>query len=618
MPVQVTHPEGAYTHITRDVFGKPTILRRSNNSSHTGGTVAPNRTYTYNQTGESVKRGSDAAWAIGYGYNANGVLSSLVYPSSLTVNYAPNALGQPTQAGSYATGVSYFPNGAIKQFTYGNGVVHTLSQNARGLPARSTDCTLAGTCASANRRLDLQYAYDEHGNVSDITDHALGGRQTRGMSYDALDRLIQTTSGSTVFDTASYAYDVLDNLSTVHVSGGSQSRNHTYAYDPATWRLSQVKNTVGGTVVANLTYDVQGNLATKGAQTYQFDLGNRLRSVPGKEASYEYDGHGRRVYAQTVGSGQIVSQYAGSGPLLYQENHKQAKRIDYVYMGSSLVAFRERPLSGTTATVKYQHTDALGSPVAVTNAAKVLIESSEYEPYGQVVNKPLFDGPGYTGHVQDAATGLTYMQQRYYDPQLGVFLSVDPVTAHDAKDWRLFHRYAYAFNNPYGFTDPDGRRASGENEPSPPPEPTTIETITVRGDPSSSLPQPRIPSFFRLTTTETLRRDRSAEQAIEDGVLTRTVTLPAMIVTASPSAISIGSSAAPSVGSGMLVVGRAAVDPRSVRSVCLAAGIGASFCNGRGFEVLDDLLQKGQQRREAREGVVRETRERADKREVSQ
>src|SRR5690606_2879268 len=123
-----------------------------------GGTLVTNA-YTYNkrrlQTGESVKRGTAAAWAVGYGYNANGFLSSLVYPSGLTVNHAPNALGQPTQAGSYATGVSYFPNGAIKQFTYGNGVVHTLAQNARGLPARSTDCTLAGACASANRRLDL-------------------------------------------------------------------------------------------------------------------------------------------------------------------------------------------------------------------------------------------------------------------------------------------------------------------------------------------------------------------------------------------------------------------------------------------------------------------------------
>ncbi|MCD9008216.1 hypothetical protein LDO31_18665, partial [Luteimonas sp. XNQY3] len=415
--------------------------------------------YSYNRrrllTGESVKRGAAAAWSIGYGYNGNGHLASLVYPSGLTVSHAPNALGQPTQAGTYATGVSYFPNGAIKAFTYGNGIVHTLTQNARGLPAKSTDCTLAGTCAAANRRLDLQYGYDGHGNVTAITDHTSSGRQTRGMSYDALDRLIQTTSPS-VFGTASYAYDVLDNLTTVNVSGGSQARNHTYSYDAATQRLSQVRNTIGGAVVANLTYDVQGNLAAKGTQAYQFDLGNRLRSVPGKETGYEYDGYGRRVHAQTVGSSPILSQYGNAGQLLYQQDQKQGKRIDYVYLGSRLVASRERPLATETATLKYQHTDALGTPVAVTNAAKTAIESSEYEPYGQLVNKALPDGPGFTGHVQDAATGLTNMQQRYYDPTIGLFLSVDPVTAFSSPISQ-FHRYRYANSNPYTFTDPDGR-----------------------------------------------------------------------------------------------------------------------------------------------------------------
>jgi RHS repeat-associated protein len=66
---------------------------------------------------------------------------------------------------------------------------------------------------------------------------------------------------------------------------------------------------------------------------------------------------------------------------------------------------------------------------------------------------------GYTGHVMDAQTGQIYQQQRYMDPLLGVFTSVDPVTAYGTGDWRLFTRYAYAFNNPYKFTDPDGRAA---------------------------------------------------------------------------------------------------------------------------------------------------------------
>jgi uncharacterized protein RhaS with RHS repeats len=49
--------------------------------------------------------------------------------------------------------------------------------------------------------------------------------------------------------------------------------------------------------------------------------------------------------------------------------------------------------------------------------------------------------------------------QRYYDPQIGRFLSVDPVTAYGSGDMRHFNRYVYAFNNPYKFTDPDGRSA---------------------------------------------------------------------------------------------------------------------------------------------------------------
>lgn len=119
-------------------------------------------------------------------------------------------------------------------------------------------------------------------------------------------------------------------------------------------------------------------------------------------------------------------------------------------------------------TVIYYHTDALGSPVAITNAAGVVIERTEYEPYGQVLNEPVADGPGYTGHVSDAQTGLSYMQQRYYDPQLGRFLSVDPVTAY-SDPTGSFNRYKYASNNPYRFTDPDGRCDPGQSchEPIP-------------------------------------------------------------------------------------------------------------------------------------------------------
>ncbi len=115
------------------------------------------------------------------------------------------------------------------------------------------------------------------------------------------------------------------------------------------------------------------------------------------------------------------------------------------------------PLAFSAETIEYIHTDALGSPVAVTDASGNVIERTVYEPYGAVVGGQVKDGPGYTGHVSDAATGLSYMQQRYMDPQIGVFLSVDPVVAYQ-QPLLQFHRYRYGNGNPYRFTDPDGRQ----------------------------------------------------------------------------------------------------------------------------------------------------------------
>ncbi|WP_288496534.1 RHS repeat domain-containing protein [Stenotrophomonas muris] len=112
--------------------------------------------------------------------------------------------------------------------------------------------------------------------------------------------------------------------------------------------------------------------------------------------------------------------------------------------------------------VQYVHTDALGSPVAISDANGAIIERTVYEPYGAVVGGAKGDRPGFTGHVSDSATGLTYMQQRYYDPEMGRFQSVDPITAYGSP-LSAFNRYWYASSGPYKFIDPDGRRACGKD-----------------------------------------------------------------------------------------------------------------------------------------------------------
>ena len=215
--------------------------------------------------------------------------------------------------------------------------------------------------------------------------------------------------------------------------------------------------------------------------------------------TYRYDAHGRRVSSAYGGS--IFSMYSNKGQLLWQRDERTNQRLQYVYLGGSQIATRSRPTGSDTETITYHHTDALGSPIATTNPSKAIVQTSEYEPYGKLLNRSNDNRPGYTGHVLDAATDMTYMQQRYYDPQIGVFLSVDPISARN-KSGLSFHRYRYANSNPYVFVDPDGRWSSFWwssyedlfTPPPPPPESdtsvTTMETIAVTAPRPMTTPRP--------------------------------------------------------------------------------------------------------------------------------
>lgn len=431
-------PDGAVTSIT------------TNNSS--GGSQVINR-YTYNKrrllVGESLEQVGRYTWSIGYEFNANGQLSTLTYPGGERVQYAPNALGQPTQVlsqvATYASALSWYPNGSLRQFTYGNGVVHAMTQNARQLPSRVT---------SSGGASELAYSYDANGNVASIVDYAQGAQFNRTLQYDAADRLVAAGSPSFGGDGwHRFAYDALDNMQSWTLAG---VKDHHYYYDPSRNQLNNVNTSAGATVVG-LEYDAQGNLASRNGQAYVFDYGNRLREVTGKE-TYRYDGHGRRVEASHPTQGNILSLYGQDGVLRYQSDFRARKMFINIYLAGSLLATREIPFGSSVSAYRYHHTDALGSPVTVTNEAGQVVERTQYEPYGAPIGKT-FSGIGYTGHVMDGVTGLTYMQQRYYDPGIGRFLSVDPVTA-NSDTGANFNRYWYANNNPYKFTDPDGREAA--------------------------------------------------------------------------------------------------------------------------------------------------------------
>jgi RHS repeat-associated protein len=114
--------------------------------------------------------------------------------------------------------------------------------------------------------------------------------------------------------------------------------------------------------------------------------------------------------------------------------------------------------AGTT--VRYFHTDVVGSVRAVTDAQGTVVAQHDFQPFGgEPAAAPDPSPLRFAGKERDAETGLDYFGGRYYAPSTGRFSTVDPVLPLDTAqlDPQLFNRYVYVRNNPLRFVDPDGR-----------------------------------------------------------------------------------------------------------------------------------------------------------------
>lgn len=113
--------------------------------------------------------------------------------------------------------------------------------------------------------------------------------------------------------------------------------------------------------------------------------------------------------------------------------------------------------ANASETVTYLHTDLLGSPVASTDETGLVVWKEQYEAYGNRIKGEQTSKNSnrwFTGHVQDP-TNLVYAGARYYDPNIGRFMSIDPVKFQEG-NIHSFNAYAYAANNPLKFIDPNG------------------------------------------------------------------------------------------------------------------------------------------------------------------
>ncbi len=373
-------------------------------------------------------------FTVGYGYDANGKLTQITYPSGDIVNISRATDGQVTgvtqtpaggAAQTIASGVTYEPFGPLTGFTYGNGLglARTYDQDYR-----LTGISVAPTAGAAT--LGLGYSWQPDGRLLSVTDPAGTGRAA-SFGYTLSGRV---TSGVGPWGTYAYLYDAAGN----RTQSGTASAPVVATVATASNQITQTSQ--GGVTQRTFTYPKGGELTKDvhaGGITYGYTFNDAKQLITVKQnsvvqGSYAYDFRGARVWRETYGTGaaQIAYVYDESGHLLAEHNAVTgAVTREYVWIDDLPVALIN--ISGATQTTNFIHTGQIDDPLAVTNSARALVWNAYVDPFGIATT---FAAPSTTLDMrlpgqsfQLETNSLHQNHWRDYDPSLGRYIEPDPL-----------------------------------------------------------------------------------------------------------------------------------------------------------------------------------------------
>ncbi|MBT9493301.1 MAG: RHS repeat-associated core domain-containing protein, partial [Paucibacter sp.] len=392
----------------------------------------------------------------------------------------------------------------------GNGITSRATYNA--LTGR-TEAISAGAGAAATNVLNHTYQWDSINNLTGRTDwngDAVAGAVQEAFVYgDPLNRLTgYSVSAQAVPNSrrdVTLQYNALGMVL-------SKSDVGAYSYGPQ--GAGQVRphalQSVDGSVKTNYSYDHNGNLVSASDGKYRsiaytsFNLPDSNQGAQGPNGlkyTWQYDENQARIRETRVnGSGTRTTwnlhpdKQGGLGFEREEGSNGVASNRHYLSVGGqaigvlittgalpALAAAQTEPpaISGSVAVVKMEfwHKDHLGSLAATTDHTGAVTARYSYDPFGKrrhangryddfgtiVVdwNSGTDNGTdrGYTGHEHLDDIGLIHMNGRIFDPNLGVFLQVDPLIQ-DQFNLQNYFRYGYCHNNPLTCTDPTGYKFS--------------------------------------------------------------------------------------------------------------------------------------------------------------
>lgn len=312
------------------------------------------------------------------------------------------------------------------------------------------------------------FGFDDAGNLKTRTTD-MGSQSWREcFTHDRQNRM---TDGFTLPETGDCATATPAQRGT----GGGTPYDHVYSYATDGRLLSRTENgvtdtysypagtdpdrphaptSVGtGPAVDEYTWNANGALTERTVdgttETLDWDIEGRLASVTGPDGtdSYTYDPGGQRLLRTTP-----------TDRTLYVAGHEI--RADLT--GSTITATRSYGFGGQLVATRtgagpaeYLTSDQQGSVEASAPAGQSPDVTRSYNPFGKRRSGGELDSDrGWLGQVEDDTTDLAYLNARYYDPNIGTFISPDPLYFIGRP--QTLNPYAYGLNNPATMSDPSG------------------------------------------------------------------------------------------------------------------------------------------------------------------
>ena len=287
-----------------------------------------------------------------------------------------------------------------RQFTYYAGQVTEEHQDNAKLKSAATTQLVSQIVLSDGRT--LSYEYDEEERITKVTDSFDG---TTEYTYDALGQLLTETVDGVIVNSMVY-----DNYGNILSKNGV-----AYEYCDDAWK--DKLTAVGDDAIK---YDAQGNPVSYLGHTMTWEKGRQLKSFD--NITYTYNANGIRTsktvngvkHTYTLDGTNILRETWGSNTLIpLYDNEDTVCGIIY------------------NSTPYYFLKNLQGDVIAITDATGAVVAEYSYDAWGKCTitcdccGIAAINPYRYRGYYYDVEIGFYYVSSRYYNPEIGRFISSD-------------------------------------------------------------------------------------------------------------------------------------------------------------------------------------------------